>query len=106
MNRYLFLISWISGSPSNCGEENGIESYTDLFPEFEKGNQSVFAVEIIAPNPEIAGAFGLAEAFDNNYYETDSASTLMELDPGYTFAEQPYKVVVSTEHDNSHSLMV
>jgi hypothetical protein len=83
MKSYLFLIAWADGAPSNGYDPTGIHSQNDLKPEFEKKNEAVFGVLVKAPNEEIAYAFGVKEAFDENYTGLDSTSICVEVPGGY-----------------------
>jgi hypothetical protein len=78
MKRYLFLLAWLEGSDSAGGDLTGINKTDDLYPQFVAGNDYILAVDIIAPNDEIAMAFGFWTAFRNNYTALDSCSDLIE----------------------------
>lgn len=77
--RYLFLVAWVEGSDTASGELTQVNDQSDLVPQFLTGNQHVMAVEVFAPNEEIAYAFGCKEAFDNNYTGHDSVSMVVEI---------------------------
>ena len=85
MKRYLFLLAWVEGSDSASGDYTNVHSQEDLHSEFMKGNEFIFAVDIHAPNDEIACAFGYAEAFYDNYTAADSTSTCLEVNETDTF---------------------
>lgn len=101
MRRYLFLLAWVEGSDSSADEPTGIHDQDDLLPEYKKGNEHVFAVEIRLPqismnefiDYEIAKRYGYAEAFFNNYTAHDSVSTLEEIDDTFV---HPDKIKVIT----------
>lgn len=86
MKRFLFLLAWISGSD---GEEDAfgpdehtkVNSQEDLTTEFFGGNETIFAVEIFAPNTTTADALGYKEAFFDNYTCYDTLSICREILP-------------------------
>ena len=81
--RFVFLLAWVSGSDSACGEDTKINSQDDLMKEFLNRNPNIFAVEIYAENEEIAYAFGCKEAFFDNFTAHDSVSICEEWDKSY-----------------------
>lgn len=85
MGRYLFLLAWAEGSDSACGDKTRVHERLDLYPEFMKGNEFIFAVDIHAPNKDIATAFGFQAAFHENYTACDSASICIEIDESMKF---------------------
>lgn len=89
MKSYLFLLAWVSGSDSNCGEDNNIHAASDLFEQYNAGNDSVFALEITAPNSDYAYDKGITEAFFEGYTAHDSVSDIVELDQNYEHPGDP-----------------
>lgn len=79
MNKYIFLLAWVSGSDSACGESTNVATMEDLEKEFFKDNEHIFALEIHADSEAIAYALGCKTAFFNNYTANDSTSTLLEF---------------------------
>lgn len=79
MKRYLFLLAWISeseGSGYRCTDVDGTE---DLYDQFMIDNNDVFAVEIFAPNKDVASAYGYQAAFFENYTANDTCSICIEI---------------------------
>lgn len=92
--RYLFLMAWVVGSEGAYGDATRVHSQSDLMPEYLKGNEHIFAVEIVdgcnpfnwecvLPPVDIAYALGCKEAFDNNYTAYDTVSVIDELDDSF-----------------------
>jgi hypothetical protein len=79
--KFLFLIGWVSGSDSACGDITDINDQNDLIPEFRRGNEHVFAVVLIAPNDNIAAIGGYKESFFEGYTAHDTVSVVEALDP-------------------------
>jgi hypothetical protein len=76
---YLFLLAWASGSDINFGEDNDVNDESDLLPEFEKGNDAVFAFLITVPDlgkhsERVAFALGWGMALHEDYTMHDSIS--------------------------------
>ena len=80
MKSYLFLLAWVEGSDSASGEKTKVHSHKDLYPQYNKGNEHIFALVITAPNEKIAYLAGYAEAFHENYTGCDSTSTVLVID--------------------------
>lgn len=94
MKSYLFLIAWFDGSESSGGEKTKVHKEEDLYKQFKKGNENVFAVLISVndshppirlPEPEepfetVATHAGEAAAFHANYTAHDSTSNLIKVD--------------------------
>lgn len=102
MKRFLFLLAWAEGSDSAGGDATEVQSQQDLMPEFLKGNQHIFAVEIQVSTfeddddvSEIASKYGYAEAFYNNYTAHDSVSVTTELPANYKIIFPCKRVMVN-----------
>ena len=81
MNKYLFLLAWIQGSDMAAGEETKVHNQEDLLPQFEDGNEHIFALAMFnCPNDEVATIIGRSEAFDNGFTAHNSLSTVIEID--------------------------
>lgn len=83
-SRFLFLLAWMHGSEG--AEDSGIpdgktkvHKQGDLLKQFKKDNDNVFAVEVFAPNQDIANAIGCREAFHENFTGYDTLSTTIVL---------------------------
>jgi hypothetical protein len=87
MKRFLFLIGWIHGSDTaeGMGVETKLRRYSDLLPQFKKGNKNVFAVEVRAPNEDMACTIGYREAFFADYTSFDSVSNIIPLKDDYKY---------------------
>lgn len=82
--RFLFLLAWWSGSDGEAdnlepGEHTRVCKQEDLLIQFKKKNENIFALDIWAPNAEIATALGCKEAFFENFTAHDSVSSLEEI---------------------------
>lgn len=97
MHRFLFLLSWIDGSPSD-DEGTCISSQEELMPAYLEGNPFVFAVEIQVPmggnEEEIASKWGYTEAFHNNYTAEDSVSICESLSSDFQHP-LPIKTIIA-----------
>lgn len=89
MKSYLFLIAWFDGSESS-GEKTKVHKQEDLYKQFKKGNEHVFAVVINLPKANsnrlfeehdetMAQAFGYKAAFHANYTGHDSTSDIIKV---------------------------
>jgi hypothetical protein len=76
---FLFLLAWAEGSDSAGGELTNINSQDDLLPEYQKGNEHIFALVIRSAYEEVAEKYGYAKAFHDNYTGEDSVSNLIEI---------------------------
>lgn len=94
MKRYLFLLAWIDGSDSACGENTKVHCQEDLTEQFDNGNENVFAVDIHASNADIASAYGYKMAFFNNYTAYDSLSVLVRVNKRLKL-KQHVKVIIA-----------
>jgi len=79
MKKFLFLLCWIDGSDSACGEATGVHNSEDLFPLFELGNDYIFNVIITAENAHVANFIGKGAAFDDGYTSPDTVSVVIEI---------------------------
>lgn len=80
MKKYLFLLAWVQDSEGASGDDTNVNTADDLLPEYKLGSEYVFAYRIIAPNSQVAGHYGYAKAFHENYTGYDTVSTYMEID--------------------------
>lgn len=78
-----FLIAWISGSDSNCGEENGIRNQNDLIENADKGIVDIFKFDIPKNIEEYAWNIGSSYAFSANFTAHDSVSVVQKMDNGH-----------------------
>lgn len=95
MKKFLFLLAWIHGSPSD-EEGTKVRVHADLKTQYILGNKNILAAEIHADSEEIAGAFGYRLAFFNNYTAEDSFSDIMEIDGDFV---HPYNIRVINQSD-------
>lgn len=94
MKTFLFLLAWCEGSDS-CDDDTNVRSQSDLMPEYLKGNEAIFALEIKGDiTVETAQKWGYTEAFFNNYTAHDSVSECVEI-PGGTIHPREIKSVVA-----------
>lgn len=94
--RFLFLLAYIDNSPSVCGP-TGVFTQEDLFTQYEKGNQNIFAVEVRAPNKGTAIAFGRSRAFEEYWSVQDTVSNAWEIDKDYKVNYNTTDVIRSDE---------
>lgn len=80
MKRFLFLLGWVDGSDSACGEKTDIHQQRDLLYQFKLGNEHVFAVQVETDSETVATHVGRSIAFGDNYTEYDTVSMLYEVD--------------------------
>lgn len=88
MKSYLFLIAWVHGSDSSGFEKTHVHKQEDLYKQFKKGNEAIFAVRINIVSgylrlekalEAIVQQYGYAAAFDVNYTAHDSTSDLIKV---------------------------
>lgn len=83
--RFLFLVAWVEGTESaafmDAGDTN-VHENEDLLTEYKDGNESVLAVEIFAPNSDVAAAIGWRHAITEeagSYTLDDTLSDVIEI---------------------------
>jgi len=99
MKKYLFLLAWVEGSDSASGDPTNVHQQKDLWTEYQRGSEYVFALVIQAPNEEVAEAVGYARAFHDNYTGYDTVSTLILLDEVVQAAAETPVIVVDCSQD-------
>lgn len=93
MIRYLFLTAWVENSDSASGDPTSVHDSMDLWPQYQKGNPYVFAVEIQgAMSEQQAIVYGRAEAWHDNYTAHDAVSDVVTLTHDYQHPN-PVKVI-------------
>lgn len=99
MKKYLFLLAWIHGSPSDNDQGvhvSKVRRQADLKTQYLLGNNSILSAEIHADSEEIAAAFGYRLAFFNNYTAEYTFSDTIEIDDSFS---HPSRVKVITQGD-------
>lgn len=89
MKSYLFLIAWVDGSESSGFEKTKVHKQEDLYKQFKKVNEHIFAVliDVYYPPDKIASEqvetlalnAGEAASFHSNYTAYDSTSDMIEI---------------------------
>jgi hypothetical protein len=84
--RFLFLVSWVHGSPAaeELGDETNVHDTETLLSEYKEGNESVLALEVFAPNSDVAEAIGWRHAIQEDagaFTLNDTVSLVKELLP-------------------------
>lgn len=97
--RFLFLVAWLHGSFS--AQENGditnVSDQSDLYPQYQEGNESVYVAEIFAPNAAVADAVGWRYAMTEDlggYTLHDTVSTVIEISEDEKLIPHEYHVAV------------
>lgn len=101
MNKYLFLLAWVSGSESGSGDDTRVHNQNDLLSEYVLGNEYIFALRIEAPNMEMASTYGYAEAFHDNYTGEDTTSNCFLID-GTNVPDNEGTLLISVCRRRSH----
>lgn len=93
MNEYLFLISWVDDSPSSGFLNTNVYQPGDLFSEFMKDNESVFAFCVRAPNVELARMICESRCFKENLTEEDSVSHIQRMGTFFDMSGEDIKLL-------------
>lgn len=98
MKKFLFLLAWVEGSDS-ADEDTGVHQQSDLLPQYQAGNEHVFALVINVPNSgnetDIAATYGYAAAFHDNYTGYDTVSVCLENADEFEIQEDTEEIFVN-----------